>query len=85
VLQGNRKKMPEICFDTVGDRLRGVSSFPMAEDQVENVPIGPTLFFGYFPWCTCYYSISIAEKVSYTLQAFSNESPIPFKYCSNGL
>jgi hypothetical protein len=77
--------MPEICVDTVGDRLRGVSSFPMAEDQVENVPIGSTLFFGHFPGCACYYSVSIAEKVSCTPQAFPKELPIPFKYCSNGL
>jgi hypothetical protein len=42
------------------------------------------LFFGNFPKCIRS-SGSIVEKVSYTLQAFPKESPIPFRYCSNGL
>jgi hypothetical protein len=39
---------------------------------------------GHYPKgiCCC---VNIDEKVSNTLQAFPKESPIPFRYCSNGL
>jgi hypothetical protein len=39
-----------------------------------------------WPFSKCiHYSVSIAENVANTLGAFLKESPIPFRYCSNGL
>jgi hypothetical protein len=49
-----------------------------------NALIRPPLLFGHFPKCLRY-SESIAEKVSNSIQAFPYKSPIPFRYCSNGL
>jgi hypothetical protein len=40
--------------------------------------------FGNFAKCF-HYSVSIAEKVSNPLRAFPKESPISFRFCSNGL
>jgi hypothetical protein len=51
---------------------------------VGNVPIGSPLLFGHFPKCIRY-SVNIVKKVSNTLWAFPTESPIPFRYYSNGL
>jgi hypothetical protein len=53
-------------------------------DLEENTPIGSPLLFGHFPKCL-HYSVSIPEKVSHPLREFHKESPIPFRFCSNGL
>ncbi len=84
MLRGNKQKMPEICGDMVGIRPRGFPCFLLAGDLEGNAPIGPPLLFGHFPKCF-HYSVGIAEKVSSPFWAFSKESPIPFRFCSNGL
>jgi hypothetical protein len=71
--------MSDICGDTVGNRLRG-----LAGDTLGNVPSGSPLLFGHFPKCIRY-SVKVAEKVPITLWAFTKESPIPFRYFSDGL
>ncbi len=65
-------------------RPRGYPCYLLAGDPEVDVPIGSPRLFGHFPKCLCY-SISIAEKVSNPLWAFLKESPIPFRFCSNGL
>jgi hypothetical protein len=66
-LQGNKLKMPEICGDTVGNRLRGPPCFLLAGNPVGNAPIMASTFkFGYLPKCI-HYSVSIAEKVELSL------------------
>jgi hypothetical protein len=66
--------MSDICGDTVGNMPRGL--------------VGDTLGNGlhfYLGISKCIrYSIRVAEKVSNTLWAFPKESPIPFRYFSNG-
>jgi hypothetical protein len=84
VLRGNKQEMPEICGDTVSNRLRGPAFFLFASDLVRNAPIRSPLLSGRFPNCFRY-SVIIAEKVSNTLWAFPKELPTPFRYCSNVL
>jgi hypothetical protein len=71
--------MSDICGDTVGNRPR-----KFAGDTLGNAPSGSPLLFGHFPKFIRY-SIKVAEKVSNTLWAFPKESPITFRYFSNGL
>ncbi len=49
-----------------------------------NTLSGFLFLFGHFPKCIRY-TVKVAEKVSNTLWAFPKESPIPFRYFSNGL
>ncbi len=67
-----------------GQYVRGVLLFLLARDMVGNTPIASSVLFGHFAQCIRY-SVCNADKVSNTLQAFPKESPIPFRYCSNGL
>jgi hypothetical protein len=67
-----------------GRYVRGVLLFLLAGDMVGNMPIASSVLFGHFPQCIGN-SVCNAEKVSTTHQAFPKESPIPFRYCSNGL
>jgi hypothetical protein len=76
--------MSDICGDTLGNRLRGYPCFLLAGDMLGNVPNGSPLLFGHFPKCI-HYLVKVAEKVPSTLSAFPKESPIPFRYLSNGL
>jgi hypothetical protein len=77
--------MPEICGDTVGNRLRGPPCFLLAGNPVGNAPIMTSTFkFGYLPKCI-HYSISIAEKVSTFFGHFPKSCQYLFRYCSNGL
>ncbi len=43
--------MPDICGDTVGDRLRGSSGFLLARDTAGNAPTGFRPLFGHNPKC----------------------------------
>ncbi len=79
MLGRNQHNMSGICGDTVGNRLRG-----LAGDTLGNAPSGSPLLFGHLPKCIRY-SLKVAEKVSNTLWTFSKESPIPFRYFSEGL
>ncbi len=79
--EGINGNLPDICGDI---RLRGFPCFLLAEDPELNAPIGSSLLFGHFPKCLRY-SVSIAENVSNPFWAFPKESPIPFKFYSNGL
>jgi hypothetical protein len=76
-LQGNKRKMPDICGDAVGITPRGFPCFPLAGDLEGNAPTGSTFLFGQFSKCFCY-SIRIAEKVSNPLWSFPKESLIPY-------
>ncbi len=73
--------MSGICGDTVGNCLRGYPCFLLAGDMLGNAPSGSPLLFGHFPKCI-HSSVKVAEKVSNTLWAFPNKSPIPFNYFS---
>jgi hypothetical protein len=59
--------MLEICGDTVGDRVRGPPCFLLAGDMVGNAPIMSSFLFGH---SGLHYSISVAEKVSYSFRRF---------------
>jgi hypothetical protein len=74
--------MLEICGDTVGDSVRGPPCFLLAGDLVGNAPIMSSFIFGH---SGLHYSISVAEKVSYTFWALPQELALHFRYCSNGL
>jgi hypothetical protein len=68
----------------VGIRPRGFPCFLLAKDPQGNAPIGSPLLFGHFPKYL-HYALSIAEKVSSPIWAFPKESPVPFRFRSNGL
>jgi hypothetical protein len=76
--------MSDIFGDMLGNRPRGYPCFLLAEVTLGNAPSGSPLLFGHFPKCIRYL-VKVAEKVSNTLWAFPKESPIPFRYFSNGL
>ncbi len=80
VVRDYRLKTSEICGDMVGNTAMGSPCFPLAGELMGNTPIGSPLLFGHFPKCVCY-PVSIVEKISNTLVAFSKELPIPFRYC----
>jgi hypothetical protein len=80
MLLRNQYNMSYLCGDTVGNRLRG-----LAGDTLGNAPSRSPLLFGHFPKCIHYSIKVVAEKVSNALWAFPKESPIPFRYFSNGL
>jgi hypothetical protein len=76
VLPRNRQKMPEICGDTAGDMLRGVSHVSYWEDLDMDRKMRPSIptFLWSFPKVYIHYrySLSVAEKVSNTLFSFPN-------------
>jgi hypothetical protein len=76
--------MSDICGDTLGNRPRGYPCFLLAGDTQGNALSRSPLLFGHFPKCILY-SVKVAEKISNTLWAFPKESPILFRYFSNGL
>jgi hypothetical protein len=79
VLRRNQHNMSDICGNTLGNMPR-----VLAGDMLGNAPSGSPLLFGHFPK-HIRYSVKVAEKVTNTLWAFPKESPILFRYFSNGL
>jgi hypothetical protein len=61
---------------TCGNTLEGAFLFP--RDPVGNAPIRSLLLYGHFPKC-------IRHSLLNSLWACPTESPIPFRYCFNGL
>jgi hypothetical protein len=76
--------MSDICRDMLSNRLRGYPCFLLAGDRLRNAPSESPLLYGHFPK-RIRNLVKAAEKVSNTLWALPKESPIPFRYFSNGL
>ncbi len=79
-----QQNMSDICGDMLGNRPRGYPCFLLAVDTLGHAPSGSPLLFGHFPKFIRY-SVKVAEKISSTLWVFPKESPILFRYFSNGL
>jgi hypothetical protein len=75
--------MPDICGDTVGDRLGGSLCFLLAGDMLGTAPLGPQFYLGISQSVSA--TMYTLLKISNTLQAFPKESPIQLRYYSNRL